>query len=170
MALLSYGLPREYAFFNEQHMIEEVQLLTRIFYPDSPLYPEWRSSVDFASTGETFGVVVQVPGSGQAARDEREGEGKGKKSGEKKQGGETEGGGAEEEEEREEEEEENEDEDDDEDEENGELFLEGLTESARWLAKQTLQHPPGKVTTEQEKQFLRRVLLLLQGVAPATEM
>jgi len=62
MALLSYGLPREYAFFNEQHMIQEVQLLTRIFYPDSPLYPEWRSSVDFASTGETFGVVVQVCG------------------------------------------------------------------------------------------------------------
>ena len=146
MALLSYRLPRAYDFFYEQYMIEEVQLLTRYFYPDDPLYHEWRSSKDFACTGETFGVVAQtLPGPGQAAGGARESGGGG--------GGEggREGGGVEAEEDREEEEEE----DEDEDEENGELTLAGLTASARWLAKQTLQHPPGKVSTEEERKFFR---------------
>jgi hypothetical protein len=53
-----YGLPSKYVGHSEQHLIERIQLLTSGWYEEA-LYPEWRSTKDFAPTGESFGVVNQ---------------------------------------------------------------------------------------------------------------
>jgi hypothetical protein len=51
-----HGLDRTMLGHFEQHLLEEIQLLTHGWY-DEPLYSGWRSTKDFANTGEVFGIV-----------------------------------------------------------------------------------------------------------------
>ena len=48
----------EYAGHYDHQIVETIQILTYGWYPE-PLYKDWRSTLDFASTGETFGLVSQ---------------------------------------------------------------------------------------------------------------
>lgn len=50
----------------EHWVLEELQLLTHDWY-DEPLYPTWRSTKDFADTGEKFGVVPRQQPAGDGA-------------------------------------------------------------------------------------------------------
>lgn len=60
----------------EHFVVEEIQVLTEGWF-DDPLYPGWRSTKDFADTGETFGVVrgVQQQQQQQQSDDEQKEEG-----------------------------------------------------------------------------------------------
>jgi hypothetical protein len=51
-----HGSPAAFRNHFEHWVLEELQLLTHDWY-DEPLFPTWRSTKDFADTGEKFGVV-----------------------------------------------------------------------------------------------------------------
>jgi hypothetical protein len=44
----------------EHHLIEKIQMVTFGWYPDAPLFASFRSTKDFADTGEKFGIVPRV--------------------------------------------------------------------------------------------------------------